>query len=602
MMIASDPSGCLIKQPICAAVVNCETPITPVESPTVDLSVSGVSDHTLTAAVKVSSFPGQQLTVDPLGLYVPRGANANVCAPLVGNGSDATCLDINFALLDATDLCNIGQVVPFGTLEHLVGTDANCLRKEDIRSAVLRGETPFVVNDTATVNLTQLAQPNGHSVQADVKISPNNNLIGVDANGLSVTCANVIACVLPAIPADKFITSFVISGNTAIITRSDGVTFTQTIPLPLDINVQSFSLAGSTMTITETDGSVHVVTLPADTVPVSMDFFETTGQFTLTLSNGVVLSTTFQLCQWLQSQITTGVAGAFGTSEFLGRDCQWHLLPAVPAPSDPCIVLSTKPNGLPATYGVSEILGRDCQWHLLPTTDVCAQLDTLPLGGPIVYGTTVLLGDDCQWHQVPTICDTLQERPFIATPLIPGTTSVMTSECDWVKISPYYSVSVQATTADIVYITVPGTGGVTVPDVITATATLMNPSLDKDMVVDIFTGGGTLFNNIPDACPIGTKAVAALNPRVIINGIQQNIPGLTNVGSTTVKLTPVGAGQITYDDSGPTQLYTIILAPGASVTVEYHGDIRVLEAPVNPACIELAAQKAFILLSGRNTD
>lgn len=112
------------------------------------------------------------------GLYVPRGANAVVNGPLVGNGSEISPLDINFAALTAQDLCDLGGVIPAGGLVELVGVDgAGCLRKADNISGFLS------VQDTNCVDLNLVAGV----LTANPIISPTpGNSLQCTANGLYV--------------------------------------------------------------------------------------------------------------------------------------------------------------------------------------------------------------------------------------------------------------------------------------------------------------------------------------------------------------------------------------------------------------------------------
>lgn len=60
-----------------------ETPLTVVDSATVDLTASGTANHTLTAAVKVSAAAGQILTTDANGILVTCEAVQDCVAPMM---------------------------------------------------------------------------------------------------------------------------------------------------------------------------------------------------------------------------------------------------------------------------------------------------------------------------------------------------------------------------------------------------------------------------------------------------------------------------------------------------------------------------------------
>jgi len=59
-----------------------ETPLTVVDTASVDLTASGTDSHTLQAAVKISGVAGNQVVVNADGIYVPMAAVVNVCSSL----------------------------------------------------------------------------------------------------------------------------------------------------------------------------------------------------------------------------------------------------------------------------------------------------------------------------------------------------------------------------------------------------------------------------------------------------------------------------------------------------------------------------------------
>ncbi len=76
-----------------------ETPITAVNTSSVNLTASGTSNHTLQADVKISATAGNTLGVNPDGLYVGPG---NSACGIIGNGSVATPYEINPTIADTT--------------------------------------------------------------------------------------------------------------------------------------------------------------------------------------------------------------------------------------------------------------------------------------------------------------------------------------------------------------------------------------------------------------------------------------------------------------------------------------------------------------------
>lgn len=65
-----------------------QTPITPIDTSTVDLAVTGVNAHTVQADVKISTTPGNSLTVNATGLFVPS-PSAGVTSLNLGSGCEA---------------------------------------------------------------------------------------------------------------------------------------------------------------------------------------------------------------------------------------------------------------------------------------------------------------------------------------------------------------------------------------------------------------------------------------------------------------------------------------------------------------------------------
>lgn len=355
-------SGCLVQEDQRSVVVRNETPLVVVDTATIDFGNGGTNGHTVTGVVKFSGVAGNQASNAGDGVYVPQGANAVTSGPITGNGSPLSSIDIDFSKLDNNDRCDLGSAIPGGVVDTFVGkADNGCLIDENGYDAVQRFETPLVAITTNTVGFNQSnSYPNGHEIQAYVKVAPTvGNLLKEVPGGLTVACADVQACIV-----DRYVTGFTIAGNQAIITRSDGVVFTQAIPMTLDVNVQNFTISGSTITLTETDGAVHTLTLPQDIKPVSISFNETTGQIVMTLSDGAVLSDNVSLCAWLQSAIVSGSVGVLGATEFLGRDCQWHVLPTPPV-ADVCATISALPTGA-FTFGATQLVTANCQKVTIP--------------------------------------------------------------------------------------------------------------------------------------------------------------------------------------------------------------------------------------------
>lgn len=106
-----------------------QTPLTVVDTASVNLTASGIINHTIQADVSISATVGNQIVINPDGLFVPAGAaTVSTSGPLVGDGSVGNPVDINFTLLSAQDRCDLGANIPAGTVTRVVGKDvAGCL-------------------------------------------------------------------------------------------------------------------------------------------------------------------------------------------------------------------------------------------------------------------------------------------------------------------------------------------------------------------------------------------------------------------------------------------------------------------------------------------
>lgn len=81
------------------AVSLTETPITPVDSTTIDLGVSGVANHTLTAAVKINADPDNLIVATGTGIKVPAASVVTPQTPITGN--DTNSIDLTVGGLNA---------------------------------------------------------------------------------------------------------------------------------------------------------------------------------------------------------------------------------------------------------------------------------------------------------------------------------------------------------------------------------------------------------------------------------------------------------------------------------------------------------------------
>ena len=170
-----------------------ETPITIIDSQTIDLTSSGPMGHTLTAVVKVSGDPGNTIEIRAGGLYV----EARPQTPFVAN--DSSTIDFTNSGPDGHTLTGVVRVSADAGNTVVVRPDG--LYVPPPASIV---ETPLTVLDTTTVDLTSTG-PNGHQISAVVKVSTAaNNRLGINPDGLyvpPVSCSDISAVFVPGVVA-----------------------------------------------------------------------------------------------------------------------------------------------------------------------------------------------------------------------------------------------------------------------------------------------------------------------------------------------------------------------------------------------------------------
>lgn len=135
------------RPPVLPASTN--TPITPTNTPSVNLAVSGVDSHTLAANVRLSAIPGNRLVV------------------VAGNG---------LGVLQATHSMSVAAGVLTSTVDGVAAT------------VTLPAETPNAKVDTATVAIA-LSGPASRTIAANVKLDAAaglQNKLTATANGLRV--------------------------------------------------------------------------------------------------------------------------------------------------------------------------------------------------------------------------------------------------------------------------------------------------------------------------------------------------------------------------------------------------------------------------------
>lgn len=182
----------------CQAYTITETPITPVDTQSVNLTINGVQNHTVQADVILDPSPNNLAVIGAPGLLVTE----TVFTPNTTSGIQAT---------------------PGGTFGHspsynvrISATVGNVavLNADGIYVAPAGGETPITVVDTPSVDLGASGVSN-HTLTASVKVSANaGNQISVLADGLYSSpspanfCASISA-LAPGAPGTPGVSSYV---------------------------------------------------------------------------------------------------------------------------------------------------------------------------------------------------------------------------------------------------------------------------------------------------------------------------------------------------------------------------------------------------------
>lgn len=247
-----------------------ETPITVIDTSSVDLTASGAYSHTITAVVKISADAGNILVLHPDGLYVP--VPVTTCAQLATYAA--------------------GAPVVFGTTP-LIGQD--CLTH-------VVNETPFTATDSSSIDFTN-SGPFGHDLTGVVKISATiGNTVVIAPDGLYVPPATDTTSVLAAdtpcfdmtviqAPAGTFTVSgapvvspnagnqLVCAGNGLFVPASGTITL-QPIDTPcfdltiIETTPGNFQLSGSPVVSPNADNSISCLPnglFSPDTSIVSLD-------------------------------------------------------------------------------------------------------------------------------------------------------------------------------------------------------------------------------------------------------------------------------------------------------------------------------------------
>lgn len=151
-----------------------ETPITPINSNSIVLSVGGVNNHTIKADAVLSTDANNLLEKRSNGLYVSAPSIANQIQNLAINQNTLSISGGNSVTLPLQTLSLSGS-----NLSISGGNSVN------LSSLITNAQTPLICNSTSTINAT-VSGVNNHTLNLSAKISTNAGNKLNDSNGLFV--------------------------------------------------------------------------------------------------------------------------------------------------------------------------------------------------------------------------------------------------------------------------------------------------------------------------------------------------------------------------------------------------------------------------------
>jgi len=152
-------------------------PITANETSSVKINKSGTLGHTISAIVKRSGAIGNQLQLNPDGLYVPPYNAANQTQTLSGNGNTVTLTS------GGSYTVPIPSLTLSGTTIGIAGSPVSF----NLASILSTSQTPITKNDTSSIELT-VSGTNMHTIQGIVKRSNDaGNILERRIDGLYVS-------------------------------------------------------------------------------------------------------------------------------------------------------------------------------------------------------------------------------------------------------------------------------------------------------------------------------------------------------------------------------------------------------------------------------
>lgn len=184
--------------PATTIVTASQTPITVVDTATVDLTSSGLAGHNLQADVRISAALGNTISVNPDGLYAAGGGGGGSMNSfnIIGSAGPAqTVTDANTVLIAGANLIStVSSAVDTVTISLTAGANGDIIQTVagvpvwvSPSGVVSANQTPITVVDTQSVDLTS-SGISGHTIQADVRISAAlGNIITLNPDGLFAT-------------------------------------------------------------------------------------------------------------------------------------------------------------------------------------------------------------------------------------------------------------------------------------------------------------------------------------------------------------------------------------------------------------------------------
>lgn len=408
-------AGCDKYAPFVAAPTPFITGI--VDTPSVDLSVLG---GILSADSKISGAVGNQISINPDGLFVPAAPPETACSvgllavngtPVSQVGKDAAGCLVSFPLPTPDTACSLGALVSPGTQVSYVGKDATgCL--VSFTPPAIPADFITGINDTNTINLTVaagvltadaiidpnatnalVANPGGLFVDVPVKgVRVDGVLLAPDVNGIVNVTDNDINAILDTnsvnltlvgnqLQADILVDPM--AGNALVVNPAglfvpglcDQLTGVDTVT---DATVP----ASADVLYKRTDGTCGRAPLPATAAPfvtsigdtTSIDLDVTGGQLT---ANVIVNPT---------GLITNGAAGLTLLCEDV-QDCIAPMFGSFATYNDAGNVLTFNPSADP---GNVLTLGGDGRPY---APDLCTQVIALPPSGSLPSGAAVVFVD-----------------------------------------------------------------------------------------------------------------------------------------------------------------------------------------------------------------